>query len=331
MNLAINGFGRIGRLALRAALKRGINVVAINDLTDTKTLAYLLKYDSVQGTLKEDVTAGEGFIQAGKLKARAFSEMDPSKLPWMEMKVDIVLDCTGKFKKSEDLKKHLDAGAKLVIMSAPPKSNDIRQFVMGVNNNSFNPKTDKIVSNASCTTNSLAPMVKVLDDAFGIERGFVTTVHGYTSSQGIVDMPNKDLRRGRAAALNLVPTSTGAATAVTEVMPHLKGKLDGMSIRVPVASGSISDFTAILKKPATVEQINAEFRKAASGYLKGVMLFNEEEIVSTDILGNTHTCIFDAKLTKANGNMAKVFGWYDNEYGYSTKLVELAEFLGGKI
>ncbi|MEM4662427.1 MAG: type I glyceraldehyde-3-phosphate dehydrogenase [Candidatus Diapherotrites archaeon] len=328
MKVAINGFGRIGRLFLRAALKKkGIDVIAINDLAEPKVLAHLFKRDSVFGQYDGKVEAKEDSIVINGQKIKCFKEPDPEKLPWGELKIDIVLESTGVFTEKEKLEKHLKAGAKKVLLSAPPKSPDVKQIVLGVNENIYNPKTDNIISNASCTTNCLAPMVKVIHECFGIEYGLITTVHAYTADQRLVDAPHKDLRRARAAALNIVPTTTGAAKSVGEVIPELKGRLDGVAVRVPVPDGSLTDFVAIVKKQTTVEEVNAAFKRYAEGKLKGILEYSEEEIVSTDIIGNEHSCVFDARQTMVRGNLVKVFGWYDNEYGYSCRLVDLMKYM----
>ncbi len=321
--IAINGFGRIGRLTFRALLnKPGVEVVAINDLTDNATLAHLLKYDSVHGKFNGTVTADDENIHVNGKAIHALAEKDPTKLPWKDLGVDVVLECTGRFTDKEKAGWHLQAGAKKVVISAPA-TGDIPTIVLGVNDE--NIKTEHtIYSNASCTTNCLAPMVKVLDDLLGIESGFMTTIHAYTADQNIQDAPHRDLRRARAAASNIVPTSTGAAKAVGLVLPHLKGKLNGNAMRVPVPDGSITDFTAFVKKTATAEEINAAYKAAAEGKMKGILEYNVDPIVSSDILGNTHSCIFDSELTMVIGNMVKVVGWYDNEAGYSNRLADLA-------
>lgn len=321
--IAINGFGRIGRLTLRNLLShKDVEIVAINDLTDNATLAHLFKHDSVHGKYPGEVSADANYIYIDGRKIDGLSEKDPAKLPWGAMNVDVVLECTGRFVGADDAGMHLTAGAKRVIISAPAKG-DIPTVVLGVNEEIIDP-SHTIYSNASCTTNCLAPMVKVLDDAFGVEKGYMTTVHAYTSDQRIQDAPHSDLRRARTAAVNIIPTSTGAAKAVGLVLPHLKGKLDGGAMRVPVADGSITDFTVILKKPATADEINAAMKAAAEGPLKGVLEYSTAPLVSTDILGNPHSCIFDSELTKSSGTMAKVVGWYDNEAGYSARLSDLA-------
>lgn len=322
--IAINGFGRIGRLTFRNLIQmEGIEVVAINDLTDNATLAHLLKYDSVHGRFPGTVSADENFLYVNNKKIHAIAERDPKSLPWKDMGIDIVIESTGRFTDRETAGLHLSAGAKKVIISAPAKG-DIPTIVLGVNDEVIHADHN-IYSNASCTTNCLAPMVKVLDDAFGVESGFMTTIHAYTADQRIQDSPHEDLRRARAAAISIVPTSTGAAKAVGLVLPHLKGKLNGNAMRVPVPDGSVTDFTATLKKPATVEEINAAFKAASETYLKGILEYCEEPIVSSDILGNPHSCIYDVDLTMVQGNTAKVVGWYDNEAGYSARLAQLAD------
>jgi glyceraldehyde 3-phosphate dehydrogenase len=301
----------------------GIEVVAINDLTDNATLAHLLKYDSVHGKFPGTVSADENFLYVNNKKIHAIAERDPKALPWKDMGIDIVIESTGRFTDRESAGLHLNAGAKKVIISAPAKG-DIPTIVLGVNDEVIHADHD-IYSNASCTTNCLAPMVKVLDDAFGVESGFMTTIHAYTADQRIQDSPHEDLRRARAAAISIVPTSTGAAKAVGLVLPHLKGKLNGNAMRVPVPDGSVTDFTATLKKAATVEEINAAFKAASETYLKGILEYCEEPIVSSDILGNPHSCIYDVDLTMVQGNTAKIVGWYDNEAGYSARLAQLAD------
>ena len=322
--IAINGFGRIGRLTFRNLIQmEGIEVVAINDLTDNATLAHLLKYDSVHGKFPGTVSADDHFLYVNNKKIHAIAERDPKALPWKDMQIDIVIESTGRFTDRETAGLHLSAGAKKVIISAPAKG-DIPTIVLGVNDEVIHADHN-IYSNASCTTNCLAPMVKVLDDAFGVESGFMTTIHAYTADQRIQDSPHEDLRRARAAAISIVPTSTGAAKAVGLVLPHLKGKLNGNAMRVPVPDGSVTDFTATLKKPATVAEINAAFKAASETYLKGILEYCEEPIVSSDILGNPHSCIYDVDLTMVQGNTAKIVGWYDNEAGYSARLAQLAD------
>jgi len=330
IRVGINGFGRIGRNFYRAVLTSGadIEIVGVNDLTDTKTLAHLLKYDSILGRLGKDVTAGDNEITvAGVGSFPVFAERDPANLPWAKLGADVVIESTGFFKDGESCGKHITAGAKKVLISAPAKGEDIT-IVMGVNDKDYDPATHHIISNASCTTNCLAPMAKVLDDAFGIERGLMTTIHSYTNDQNVLDYPHKDLRRARAAALNMIPTTTGAAKAIALVMPQLKGKLDGFSMRVPLPTGSATDLTVQLKTPATKEEINAAMKVAAEGPLKGYLDYTEDPIVSTDIVTDPASCIFDSGLTYVSDNMAKVVGWYDNEWGYSNRLVDLVALVG---
>jgi len=330
IRVGINGFGRIGRNFYRAVQASGadIEIVGVNDLTDTKTLAHLLKYDSILGRLGKDVIAGDNEITVDGIGTfPVFAERDPANLPWAKLGADVVLESTGFFKDAESCGKHITAGAKKVIISAPAKGEDIT-IVMGVNHQDYDPATDHIISNASCTTNCLAPMAKVIDDAFGIERGLMTTIHAYTNDQNVLDYPHKDLRRARAAALNMIPTTTGAAKAIALVMPQLKGKLDGYAMRVPLPTGSATDLTVQLKTAATKEEINAAIKTAAEGPLKGFLSYTEDPIVSTDIVTDPASCIFDSGLTYVNGNMAKVVGWYDNEWGYSCRLVDLIAYVG---
>ena len=332
MKVGINGFGRIGRNFFRAIEVSGadIQIVGINDLTDTKTLAHLLKYDSILGRFNGTVVAEEGAVVVNGVRIPIFAQRDPASLPWGDIGAEIVVESTGFFTDAESARKHIAAGAKKVIISAPAKGEDIT-IVMGVNEDKYNPATDDIISNASCTTNCLAPMAKAIDDAFGIERGLMTTIHAYTNDQSILDFPHSDLRRARAAALNMIPTSTGAAKAIGLVMPHLKGKLDGYAMRVPVPTGSATDLTVELKKTATRDEINAVVKAAAEGPLKGILQYTEDPIVSTDIVTDPSSCIFDASLTIVNGNMVKVLGWYDNEWGYSNRIVDLVTFVGAKL
>ena len=327
VRIAINGFGRIGRMVFRAGHKDpSIEFVAINDLTDTKTLAHLLRYDSVQGQFHGEISYDENSITVNGNTIKVFSQKNPESLPWKDLGVDVVIESTGLFRSKEKASMHLTAGAKKVLLSAPGK-NGVFTIVKGVNEHEYNG--EEIVSNASCTTNCLAPLVKVLDDNYGVEKGFMTTIHAYTADQRLVDAPHSDLRRARSAAANIVPTTTGAASAVAEVMPHLKGKLDGIAIRVPVPSGSITDFTCTLKKEATKEEINNLFKNVASKELRGVIQYTEEPLVSTDIIGNTHSSIFDAQTTNViDGKLVKVVAWYDNEYGYSCRMLDLAKIIG---
>lgn len=331
VRIAINGFGRIGRLTMRNLLeKNGIEVVAINDLTDNQTLAHLFKYDTMHGIFDGEVSADDEnlYIKGQKIKCSAVR--NPEELPWKEMNVDVVLECTGIFLNREGATKHLTAGAKRVVLSAPPKSPDIPTFVLGANDGDIK-KTDTILSNASCTTNCLTPLIMTLDKNFGVEQFVMTTIHAYTSDQNIQDAPHRDLRRARAAAQNIIPTSTGAAKAVTLVVPHLKGKFAAQAVRVPTANGSLTDLTCVLKNAADVDTINAAFKKAASeGSWKGILEYTEDPIVSSDIVKNPHSSIFDSKLTQANGNLCRVVGWYDNEAGYSARLADLAVMVGNQ-
>lgn len=324
VKVGINGFGRIGRLVMRSVLKYQsdeIEVVGINDLTDAKTLAHLFKYDTVHGTFDGEVsTDGDNLVINGT-KIGITSERDPANLKWGERGAEVIIESTGIFRDDKGASKHIEAGAKKVIISAPG-SGDIQTIVLGVNDDEID-KSNTIFSNASCTTNCLAPMVKVLDDAFGVKQGFMTTIHAYTGDQAIVDGPHKDLRRARAAAANIVPTTTGAAAAVGLVLPHLDGKLDGGAVRVPVPDGSLTDFTVVLNKEVSESDVLAAFKKAAEGDMKGVLEYSEQELVSSDIIGNPHSCIFDSKMTKVDGNVVKVIGWYDNEAGYSARTAEL--------
>jgi glyceraldehyde 3-phosphate dehydrogenase len=332
VRVGINGFGRIGRNFFRAVKERGadIDIVAVNDLGSLETMAHLLKYDSVMGTLPFTIKATKGGISVDGDELRVLQERDPKALPWGELGVDLVIESTGIFTKRDTAAYHLEGGAPLVIVSAPCDGADAT-FVYGVNHKDFDFKTQKVISNASCTTNCFVPIVKVLDDAFGIEQGMMQTVHAYTGDQQLVDGPHKDLRRARGAAINIVPTSTGAARATSLVLASMKGKLDGTSLRVPVPTGSVVDFTANLKKAATVEEINAAMKKAANGPLKGILKYTEDPIVSSDIQGDPHSSIFDAGLTMSMGKMVKVLSWYDNEWGYSNRLVDTALYAGGKV
>ena len=324
--IAINGFGRIGRLAFRQLVARPtFEVVAINDLTDVNTLAHLLKYDSIHGLFQGEVSVSNGNLVVNGKEIQITAERNPADLPWAKNNVDLVVESTGVFADAEKAGAHLTAGAGKVIISAPAKG-DLKTIVLGVNDNILT-SDDRIVSNASCTTNCLAPMAKVLNDTFGLEKGYITTIHAYTADQRLQDAPHKDLRRARAAALSMIPTSTGAAKAVGLVLPELAGKLDGMAVRVPTPTGSVTDLTATLKTEATAEEVNAALKAASEGPMKGVLQYCEDPIVSVDIVGNTHSCIVDAALTKCSGNLVKVFGWYDNEAGYATRVVDLAERL----
>jgi glyceraldehyde 3-phosphate dehydrogenase len=332
VRVGINGFGRIGRNFFRAAKQRGadIDFVAVNDLGSLDTMAHLLKYDSVLGQLPNTIKATKGGISVDGDVLRVLSERDPKNLPWSDLGVDVVIESTGLFTSKATAAAHLDAGAPLVIVSAPCDGADAT-FVYGINHKDFDLRTQKVISNASCTTNCFVPLVKVLDDAFGVEQGLMQTVHAYTGDQQLVDGPHKDLRRARGAAINIVPTSTGAARATSLVLASMKGKLDGTSLRVPVPTGSIVDFTANLKKAATVEQINAAFKKAAGGSLKGILRYTEDPIVSSDIVTDPHSSIFDAGLTSSLGKMVKVLAWYDNEWGYSNRLVDTTLYTGAKV
>lgn len=329
VRVGINGFGRIGRNFFRAVAARSadIEIVAVNDLGSLKTMAHLLKYDSVLGVLPNDIKAVDGGISIDGKVLKVLSERDPKALPWGQLGVDLVIESTGIFTDRDKAAVHLEAGAPLVIVSAPSNGADAT-FVYGVNHRDFDPSTHKVISNASCTTNCFVPLVKVLDDAFGVENGLMTTVHAYTGDQSLVDGPHSDLRRARGAAINITPTSTGAARATSLVMSAMKGKLDGTALRVPVPTGSITDFVANLKKPATVEEINAAFKAAADGPLKGVLEYTDAPIVSSDIVTNPHSCIFDSDLTMSMGSLVKVLGWYDNEWGYSNRLVDLTLHVG---
>ncbi len=323
--VGINGFGRIGRNFFRAQQELGadIEVVAVNDLGDAQTMAHLLRYDSVLGPFAGEVELGDGVIRAGGEEVKMLSERDPGALGWGELGVDVVLESTGLFTSREGAQKHLDAGAKKVLISAPATDPDVT-VVLGVNDEEYDPDRHHIVSNASCTTNCVAPLAKVLDDLAGIESGFMTTIHAYTNDQNILDLPHKDLRRARAAAINLIPTSTGAAKAIGLVLPHLKGKVDGISVRAPVPTGSLTDLVVTLGREVSVEEINGAYAAAATaGSLEGYLQYSEDPLVSTDIQGNRHSCIVDSLLTMAHGRTAKVFGWYDNEWGYSCRLVDL--------
>ena len=326
--IAINGFGRIGRITLRNLLEKGLDVVAINDLTDNATLAHLFKYDSVQGNYPGEVTSDDDYIYIDGKKIDALSQPDPAKLPWGDLNVDVVLECTGRFVDEEKAGLHLKAGAKKVLISAPAKGN-VATVVLGVNEDVIDAET-KIYSNASCTTNCLAPMVKVLDDAFGVEKGFITTVHAYTADQNLQDGPHKDLRRARAAALNIVPTTTGAAKAVGLVLPHLNGKLDGGAMRVPVPTGSLTDLTAIVSRDVTLEEVDDAFKAAAdNGPLKGILAYVDAPYVSSDIVGSKYSSLYDKEQTIVSGKLVKVVAWYDNEAGYSARLADLCERIAG--
>jgi len=330
--VGINGFGRIGRNYLRALLAKGsdLEIVAVNDLSDPKALAHLLKYDSVTGRLAHEVKVEGDKIIVGSHSIKVLAERDPAQLGWGDLGVDIVIESTGRFTNAEDAKKHIDAGAKKVLISAPATGEDAT-FVIGVNEHLYDPANHHIISNASCTTNCLAPLAKVFNDEFGIVNGLMTTVHAYTADQNLQDGPHSDLRRARAAAVNIVPSSTGAAKAIGLVLPELKGKLDGYALRVPVPTGSITDLTLVSKKTVTVDEIKAAYKKAADGYLKGILLYTEDEIVSSDIVTDPHSSIFDAGLVKVIDNTVKISSWYDNEWGYSNRLVDLTVLVANKL
>jgi glyceraldehyde 3-phosphate dehydrogenase len=331
--VGINGFGRIGRNFFRAHLQRGgdFEVVAANDLGDTETMAYLLKHDSVLGTLDEDVAAGDGKITVGGHELQLLSERDPGSLPWGDLGVDVVIESTGFFTDRDGAAKHLDGGAKKVIISAPAKGPDVT-IVLGVNDDMYDPESHDVISNASCTTNCVAPLAKVLHDALTIEQGFMTTIHAYTNDQRVLDLPHEDLRRARAAAINLIPTSTGAAKAIGLVMPDLQGKVDGMSMRAPVPTGSIVDLVCRVGRETTVDEVNELFRsKADTGAFEGILQYTDEPLVSTDIQHSSYSAIFDSDLTMVNGNTVKVFGWYDNEWGYSCRLVDVVAKVGATL
>ncbi|MEQ8909158.1 MAG: type I glyceraldehyde-3-phosphate dehydrogenase [Vicingaceae bacterium] len=323
--IAINGFGRIGRMTARVLLQReGMELVAINDLADATTLAHLFKYDSVHGQFQGEVKAENDDLLINGKVVKLFQQKSPDQLPWKENNIDIVIESTGLFRDQEGAGKHIQAGAKKVVISAPAKDESIKTVVLGINEHILEGE-EKIISNASCTTNSLAPLVKILDEECGIESGYITTVHSYTGDQRLHDAPHRDLRRARAAAVSIVPTTTGAAKAITKIFPHLDGQLGGAGIRVPVPDGSLTDFTCVVKQPKSIEEINAAFKKAAEGELKGILAYTEDPIVSVDVQGNPHSSIFDAQLTSVIGKMVKVVGWYDNEIGYSNRLVDLVK------
>ena len=328
--VGINGFGRIGRNFFRARTERGgdFEIVAINDLGDANTMAHLLKYDSVLGVLDEDVEVADGVIKAGKTELQVLSERDPGGLPWRDLEVELVIESTGFFTDRDGAQKHIDAGAKKVVISAPATDPDIT-LVLGVNSDQYDPEQHNIISNASCTTNCVVPMAKVLEDAFGIDRALMTTVHAYTNDQNLLDLPHKDLRRARAAAINIVPASTGAARATSLALPALKGRMDGTAMRVPVPDGSVTDLVAILDREASRDEVNEAFRAASeTDRLRGRLEYTEDPIVSSDIVGSSASCTFDALSTMAIGNLVKVIGWYDNEWGYSNRLVDLVELVG---
>ncbi|MEV4612003.1 type I glyceraldehyde-3-phosphate dehydrogenase [Kitasatospora sp. NPDC049258] len=332
IRVGINGFGRIGRNFFRAvrAQAADIEIVGVNDLTDTKTLAHLLKYDSILGTLQAEVSHTADSITVDGKTFKVIAERDPANLPWGELGVDVVIESTGIFTKADQAKKHVTAGAKKVIISAPATDEDVT-IVMGVNDEKYDPANHTVISNASCTTNCVAPLAKVLNENFGIVKGLMTTVHAFTNDQVTLDFPHKDLRRARAASLNIIPTSTGAAKATALVLPELKGKLDGTSLRVPVPTGSITDLVVTLEREVTVEEVNAAFQKASEGSLKGILQYTEDPIVSSDIVNSPFSTIFDSLMTMVQGNQVKVFGWYDNEWGYSNRLVNLTTLVGGQL
>ena len=334
IRVGINGFGRIGRQVVRAAKLQGItdlDFVAVNDLTDTKTLAHLFKYDSVHRTYRGDVRAQDGSIVIDGDDIKVLAEKDPARLPWRDLGVDVVLESTGRFTNAADARKHIDGGAKKVVISAPAKGEDIT-IVLGVNEKKYDPAKHTIVSNASCTTNCLVPMVKVVRDNFGFVRGSMVTVHSYTNDQNVLDLPHKDLRRARAAALSIIPTTTGAAKATSLVIPELKGKIDGIAIRVPTPDVSLTDLAVVVEKPVTVQQINEAFRAAAQGPMRGILEYTEEELVSSDFIGSAASCILDGKSTNVvDGTLLKVSGWYDNEWGYSSRCVDLLRYVGARL
>ncbi|MGH2696708.1 MAG: type I glyceraldehyde-3-phosphate dehydrogenase [Actinomycetota bacterium] len=331
VKVGINGFGRIGRNFFRAAKRQGadLDFVGVNDITDARTLAHLLKYDSVLGTLDADVGVSDEGIRVDGDELKVLAERDPAALPWKELGAEIVIESTGLFTDRESAQKHLEAGAQKVIVSAPAKGDDIT-IVLGVNQDDYDPATHHVISNASCTTNCVVPMASVVEEAFGIDRALMTTCHAYTNDQNLLDLPHEDLRRARAAAINIVPASTGAAKATSLAIPKLKGKMDGMAFRVPVPVGSVTDLVCLLEREAAVEEINEAFRTAAQGRLRGILKYTEDPLVSSDIVGDPHSCVFDALSTMAIGNMVKVIGWYDNEWGFSNRLVELTELVASK-
>jgi glyceraldehyde 3-phosphate dehydrogenase len=331
VKVGINGFGRIGRNFFRAARKQGMDVdfVGVNDITDSRTLAHLLKYDSVMGTLDADISTTDEGLSIDGDTLRVLAERDPAALPWKELGAEVVIESTGLFTDRESAQKHLEAGAQKVIISAPAKGEDIT-IVLGVNHEDYDPATHNVISTASCTTNCVVPLASVLDETFGIDRALMTTCHAYTNDQNLLDLPHKDLRRARAAAVNIIPSSTGAAKATSLAIPKLKGMMDGMAFRVPVPDGSVTDLVCILEREASADEINEAFRTAAGGRLDGILKYTEDPLVSSDIVGDPHSCVFDAPSTMAIGNMVKVIGWYDNEWGYSNRLVELTELVASK-
>ncbi len=332
VKVGVNGFGRIGRNFFRAVKGRGadIDFVAVNDITDSPTLAHLLKYDSVLGPYAGEVSATDAGILVDGDELRVTAERDPANLPWKELGAEIVIESTGLFTERDQASKHMEAGAQKVVISAPAKDEDIT-IVMGVNSDSYDPAEHHVISNASCTTNCVVPLASVLDETFGIDRALMTTCHAYTNDQNLLDLPHKDLRRARAAAVNIVPASTGAAKATSLAIPKLKGRMDGMALRVPIPDGSVTDLVCILDRETTVEEINQAYREAAEGRLKGYLKYTEDPIVSSDIVGDAHSCVFDSQLTMAMGNMVKVIGWYDNEWGYSNRLVDLVQLIASKL
>ena len=332
IRVGINGFGRIGRNFFRSHLKRGgdFEIVAANDLGDPKTMAQLLRYDSTLGPLAEEVSLSDDTLRAGDFEIKLLSERDPAALPWGDLGVDVVLESTGFFTDRDGAQKHIDAGAKKVVISAPATEPDVT-LVLGVNDEMYDPASHHVISNASCTTNCLGPLAKVLNDSFGIEQGFMTTIHAYTQDQALQDMPHKDLRRARAAAINLIPTSTGAAKAIGLVLPDLQGKLDGIAVRAPIATGSVTDLVARLSREVTRDDVIGAYREAAGGPLGQYLQFSDDPLVSTDIVHSPYSCIFDSELTMANGSVVKVFGWYDNEWGYSCRLVDLIAMVGATL
>jgi glyceraldehyde 3-phosphate dehydrogenase len=332
VKIGINGFGRIGRNFFRAARSQGVDFdfVAVNDITDSRTLAHLLKYDSVLGNLDADISATEEGITVDGDEFKVLAEKDPGNLPWKELGIEVVVESTGLFTDRENAEKHLSAGAQKVIVSAPAKGEDIT-IVLGVNGDDYDPDNHHVISNASCTTNCVVPMASVLDESFGIDRALMTTCHAYTNDQNLLDLPHKDLRRARAAAINIVPASTGAAKATSLAIPKLKGKMDGLAFRVPVPDGSVTDLVCILEREVSTEDVNAAFRAAGEGRLQGVLRYTEDPLVSSDVVGDPHSCVFDSQLTMAIGNMVKVIGWYDNEWGYSNRLVELTKLVAERL
>jgi glyceraldehyde 3-phosphate dehydrogenase len=331
VKVGINGFGRIGRNFFRAAKRQGadLDFVAVNDITDSKTLAHLLKYDSVLGTLDANIGVSDEGIAVDGDELKVLAERDPAALPWKDLGAEIVIESTGLFTDRDSAAKHLEAGAEKVIISAPAKGEDVT-VVLGVNQDDYDPTTHHVISNASCTTNCVVPMASVLEEAFGIDRALMTTCHAYTNDQNLLDLPHKDLRRARAAAINIVPASTGAAKATSLAIPKLKGRMDGMAFRVPVPDGSVTDLVCILERDASVDEVNEAFRTAAGARLDGILKYTEDPLVSSDVVGDPHSCVFDALSTMAIGNMVKVIGWYDNEWGYSNRLVELTELVASK-